>query len=169
MTLQKLRREQGQAVVLVALMVVVLVGSLALVVDVGNMYAERRFMQNAADAGAMAGARALALQQDPLPAVARYAQTLNGAAAFETKVLTSSVVVTATKTGQSFFAGVIGAPTYTVRAVAEAGISSPSSYDGPDLVPIAVHDRDFHTCNDSETTGWTLIWDSDTDLDAPKN
>jgi Flp pilus assembly protein TadG len=52
--------ERGQILVLVALMMPVLLGFLGLVIDVGNAYAQRRFMQNAADAAALAGARYLA-------------------------------------------------------------------------------------------------------------
>jgi hypothetical protein len=46
--------KSGQALVLFTLMVVVFVGFCALVVDVGRVYAERRYMQNGADAGALA-------------------------------------------------------------------------------------------------------------------
>ncbi|MGE5481698.1 MAG: Tad domain-containing protein [Bacteroidota bacterium] len=52
--------EGGQALVLYALMLFVLIGMAALVVDVGRAYAERRFMQNGTDAGALAAAGHLA-------------------------------------------------------------------------------------------------------------
>ena len=51
----KFRQQKGQAIVLVALMVVALSGMLALTVDVGNSYTQRRLLQTAADAAAMAG------------------------------------------------------------------------------------------------------------------
>ena len=41
----------------------VLIGFLALAVDMGNAYVERRRMQNAADAAALAGAREMCLGQ----------------------------------------------------------------------------------------------------------
>jgi Flp pilus assembly protein TadG len=47
--------QKGQAIVLVALMIVALTGMLALSVDVGNSYTQRRLLQTAADAAAMAG------------------------------------------------------------------------------------------------------------------
>ena len=50
-------RENGQALVQVALMLVVLLGFLALAVDVSQVYLKRRQLQNAADAGALEGAR----------------------------------------------------------------------------------------------------------------
>jgi Flp pilus assembly protein TadG len=56
------QRQKGQAIVLVALMIVVLTGMLALSVDVGNSYGQRRMLQTAADAAAMAGTH-LAMEQ----------------------------------------------------------------------------------------------------------
>ena len=49
--------EQGAAGVLVAVMMLVLIGVGAIAVDVGQIYAERAELQNAADAGALAGAQ----------------------------------------------------------------------------------------------------------------
>ncbi len=51
--------ESGQVIVLFALALVVLLGVLALILDGGRVYTERRQAQNAADAAAMAGAAAL--------------------------------------------------------------------------------------------------------------
>jgi len=48
--------QKGQAIVLVALMIVALTGMLAMSIDVGNSYTHRRLLQTAADAAAMAGA-----------------------------------------------------------------------------------------------------------------
>lgn len=53
------RQEKGQAVVIVALTLVGLIGFLALVLDGGAAFAARRQMQNAADSAAIAGAREL--------------------------------------------------------------------------------------------------------------
>lgn len=49
------RLQQGQAIVLVALMIVALTGMLALSIDVGNAFMQRREMQAVANAAAMAG------------------------------------------------------------------------------------------------------------------
>ncbi len=48
--------ENGQTLVWVALAMVVLLAFVGLAIDGGAVYAERRRMQNAADAGALAGA-----------------------------------------------------------------------------------------------------------------
>ena len=55
-----LLNERGQTLVIIALFMVAVVGMAALVLDGGHAYAQRRRMQNAADAGALAGARELA-------------------------------------------------------------------------------------------------------------
>jgi len=54
--------EQGQAIVILALAMIVLLAFAALAIDGGNTYVERRRAQNAADAGALAGARELWLR-----------------------------------------------------------------------------------------------------------
>ncbi len=55
-----LKREQGQSLIVVAGALVGIIALLALVVDAGNAYVEKRKMQNAVDAGSSAGALALA-------------------------------------------------------------------------------------------------------------
>ena len=54
--------QRGQAIVLIALSIIALTGMVALSVDVGNSFTQRRLMQTAADAAAMAGAH-LGLEQ----------------------------------------------------------------------------------------------------------
>jgi len=55
--LKKLRKEEdGQSLVMVALLFVVLLSFSALVIDVGMLYVTKAQLQNAADAGALAGA-----------------------------------------------------------------------------------------------------------------
>ena len=54
------REAQGQTLVLFALSLVVLLASLAVILDGGRVYTERRVTQNSADAAAMAGASKLA-------------------------------------------------------------------------------------------------------------
>lgn len=51
--------ERGQVLVIVALAIVVLLGASAFTIDLGRQAAEERFLQNAADAGALAGCNAL--------------------------------------------------------------------------------------------------------------
>jgi Flp pilus assembly protein TadG len=53
------RRERGQVVVIFALAVAGLIAAAGVAVDIGRFYSERRFLQNAADAAALAAANAL--------------------------------------------------------------------------------------------------------------
>ncbi len=134
-------RERGQTLVLVALSIVVLAGFLALVIDLGNVYAQRRLMQGAADAGALAGARCLALAL-PLPSVdsdvREYTRVRNGADAYELQVLTDTVTVTVSKACRLYFAPLIGVDRITVGASATAGYGFPGSWKGH-LMPVVVH------------------------------
>lgn len=55
------KKEKGQVIVLVALMLMTLLGLTAVAIDLSHVFVQRRNMQNAADAGALAGARLVAL------------------------------------------------------------------------------------------------------------
>lgn len=61
MQLRRLHQENGQILVLFAFVVVVLLGLAGLVVDGGRLYLGRRWMQNGADAAALAAARTMAV------------------------------------------------------------------------------------------------------------
>jgi Flp pilus assembly protein TadG len=60
-----LRRQHGQALILVAMAVLVLTAILALALDGGRIYLDRRQLQDAADAGALAGAEQLQILPYP--------------------------------------------------------------------------------------------------------
>ena len=59
MFLNLLRQKKGQTLVQIAVMLTVLMGLVALVVDVGGMYLTKTQLQRMADAGALAGAKTL--------------------------------------------------------------------------------------------------------------
>ncbi len=52
-------RRSGQAIVIMALSMVAICGMLALAIDAGRLYFQRRLMQDAVDSGALAGAQSL--------------------------------------------------------------------------------------------------------------
>lgn len=129
--------QRGQVIVQLALLMVVLLGFVALAVDFGHIYAERRKMQNAADAGALAGARELCFG-DPGLAEARareYAITQNGAQDAGVSIVDYVVTVTATETTDTYLAGIVGLRTVYVPAVAAAACGKATSSCG--LWPIA--------------------------------
>jgi Flp pilus assembly protein TadG len=59
MLIRMRRRNAGQAIVIMALAMVAICGMLALAIDAGRLYFQRRLMQDAVDAGALAGAQSL--------------------------------------------------------------------------------------------------------------
>lgn len=60
------KKEEGQSLIIVGALLIVLMALIALAVDVGNAYAQRRIVQNACDAAALAGSQMLVHQEDYL-------------------------------------------------------------------------------------------------------
>jgi len=147
MNLRKLSSERGQGLVLVALMFLAFAAILALVLDGGNAYSARRQAQNAADAGALAGASYMCGHRDVLTNIGDtagganiavdYAVNKNGATSAVASANwggSPSVVVTATVQKETFFAGLIGISQVSPRAVAEARCRPPA---GMGVLPVA--------------------------------
>lgn len=59
-----LREQQGAAGMMTALLIIIFVAIMAIVIDLGHLHSVRNELQNAADAGALAGARALIKMED---------------------------------------------------------------------------------------------------------
>lgn len=151
--------QEGQSLVLVVLMLTVFLGVLALAIDGGYAYAQRRQMQNAADAAAMAGAYRLAMAgvDQVGPAVADYALS-NGADSYSWAVINDdrTVRVTTSVTFNTFFAGLLGFPAMTVSATAEASVGVLAA--AADLLPMAIEEQEFEVGQE-----YTL-WDNRTNL-----
>jgi len=120
------RQETGAVLVQMALMLVVLLLFVGLAIDGGNIYFERRHMQNAADAGALAGARAICYGGDPVAAATDYAVTRNGADTALVEVVDNQVRVVASCTRDTHFMGLadllglVGIHVFDVSAEAKA-------------------------------------------------
>ena len=165
-TLSRLCDADGQALATVALMMSVILLIVALVCDVGYGYVVRRQMQNAADAGALAGARELLVGSDAVPVATDYAER-NGADDVTVVVNEAqySVRVIAQKTVPTFMAGVVGLSELTISAAATAIWGSVDRVTS-ELYPIAVEWDDFvygetydiYEGLDSSNFGW-LSWD----------
>lgn len=139
--------ESGQALVQVALMLVVLLGFVALAIDIGYVYSERRHMQNAADAGALAGARELCVSGNATTArevAEEYAVDQNGAESADVEIDANIVNVTAHIDAETFLAGILGVVEIAVHGDASAACGAASTACG--LWPIAFE---------------KAIWDSD--------
>jgi len=122
----KWQDESGQNLALIALLMVVILGITAMALDGAYAFAQRRRMQNAADAAALAGARELALCEGGSCAqaveniVTEYAETYNGADSSNLVIDGQTVLVEASKTFPTFFAGVIGIAQFTAMARSRA-------------------------------------------------
>jgi len=143
------RDERGQTLALVVLAVAVLIGLVALVVDVGGWMRAQRRAQSTADAAALAGA------QD-LPDGARAAATANAVAQQNWPGVdvqlppppdpaTTIEVVTRSDVG-GVFGGLTGVFGITVHAAARARAEPPAQLDA--VVPIAL------ACQDTGCTPW---------------
>lgn len=148
--------EQGQSLVLVALMLFVFFGMLLLVVDGGNGYATRRQAQNAADAGALAGAHAYCsngLDEVQGEEVAiNYAVTRNRAdSAVVAFPGNKEIVVTATIVNDNFFGSLFGQQQMEVSATAASRCFTPSMGDG--MIPMAFYCQEYVQGSESPDCG----------------
>lgn len=133
--------EKGQTLVLVVLAFLAFIAMLALVIDGGNAYAAKRQAQNAADAGALAGASIMCKNRNEgmgKSTAISYA-IMNGADSIPPPIVNAvlsnnSVTVNATVTKPTFFAGIIGYDTVAPRAEAEAQCRPPI---GIGVMPVA--------------------------------
>jgi Putative Flp pilus-assembly TadE/G-like/von Willebrand factor type A domain len=162
-TLVRRNDEQGQVFVFLAVMLVVLLGCAALVVDVGRAYLAKRHLQASADAAATAGALEL---PDPI-AAQTFAMNYSGedgakndndklpsvATTVTTKCLSfapcspvNTVVVEQTTVVPTIFAKVLGIDEFTIKAKATA--CSPCSSKPLDIM--LVLDRTGSMCQFSD-------------------
>ncbi len=136
-------RETGQALILFVLGLGVLLGMVAMSVDVGLILHERRQLQNAADAAALAGAIELPESQTLAGSEAQTWAENNGidlSAGDEITItvdpVTNAVEVEVTREASFIFGRALGLTTVDVHASAVAQIGAPASLSG--LMPFAV-------------------------------
>jgi len=167
MTAARVRsRERGQMLVIVALMMVTLLAFLALLIDAGHIYVQRRLAQNAADAGALAGVRALAYGGGVAEAqgeAAKYVEN-NGASLTGVNVDIGgrTVTVNASRNAQAYFASILGMSSFVVHATATAEYGYPKSWKGG-LMPVAVKYNSYVLGEQ------VRIWDSAKVVEGPGN
>lgn len=166
--MRRLRRgsdkERGATGVLVAVMMLVLIGAGAMAVDVGQIYAERAQLQNAADAGAMAVAQQCHAAGGCTNAQAvAWAAELSGGNSNDGATTVHSVdlsvanqvtVATSTRNGTNafltqMFASALNAPPVTVGAHAIAAVAP---VGGGTAFPLAISDCQYDLSG-TEVTG----------------
>jgi secretion/DNA translocation related TadE-like protein len=137
------RNEKGQATVLTVVLLVVLLGMAAMVLDVGSWYRADRDTQSTADAAALAGAQAL--PEDPGKAVtlAQQYAAKNGGLGTGTVTISSQIVpndtisVTVKRRAPGFFSKVVSVSSV---AVASTGVARSEGVSSVKYVaPITVH------------------------------
>jgi len=159
--------EQGQSLIQFALMITMFFAFAALAVDVGNLYAERRKMQNAADAGALAAARQLCLGKSTSEASdsARDYMLLNGVLADhiggqDISIQGNRVEVRARETVDTWLTSVTSATfqTANVQASAKAVCGAATSACG--LWPVAI---DYAMWEGAKCGESLVIWNAEND------
>jgi hypothetical protein len=156
--------EDGAVATMVVISLVVLLGAGALVLDLGNLYWERRQLQNGADAAALATAQEIVLTGSSAGAltVARnFADQNNSRGAYvaapDLEITTTLVRVTA-RTGSidqpgqlpSFLAGILGVNEYATRATAAVRLDQKIS--GGRTIPITICVANYNLWTNNSTT-----------------
>jgi len=130
--------EKGQVLPLVVLMMFVIIGMVALILDGSAIMSDRRTAQAAADAGALAGAQRICAGKTDAAVVAQdYATLQNEATSALVTVAGQEVTVAATVQRSSFFARIFGEDNLTATADATAGCFFPSN--SKRMLPIAFY------------------------------
>jgi Flp pilus assembly protein TadG len=116
------KNESGQAVVLMTLSLIVMMGMAALVLDVGSWYHTKRKLQATADASALAGAQALPERPGIGLTLAMEYADKNGGRVLGSDVVIDydTITVTAKKTDSGIFSGVFGIKSADIDATATA-------------------------------------------------
>lgn len=136
---QKLfRSESGQNLVVFAVIIVVLIALVGLAIDGGFGLVNRRQAQNAADAGALAGASILCkggTEQVARDTALEYATDKNNADSAVATVVGDVITVTTTIEHPTFLMNIFGTDVVTSNAVASAGCYVPCTIKG--VLPVA--------------------------------
>lgn len=137
--LARLRSERGQALVLAAMAMVVILGFAAMAIDVGYWFSQKREVQKAVDAAALAGAQELPDDYVAAEAVAREYLAKNGITDQDTISITfrctstyeiacnpaankwDTIVVEVERPAEAWFARIFGIQEALVRDVRAAG------------------------------------------------
>jgi uncharacterized membrane protein len=135
------RRGSGWVLVLLAMSMIALLATPALVLDGGRIYVERGDMQNAADAAVLAGGRTLALggtADEARATAALYAVTYNGADSANVSIDPRALTVVTCQDVPVTFVRIIGLDATVVCARATAKFGPIGWAEG--LNPIAARD-----------------------------
>jgi Flp pilus assembly protein TadG len=138
-----IKRENGQAIVLMVVFLAGLLGMAALVLDVGSWFREKRQLQLTADAAALAGAQALPGSPSSATSLALLYAKTNGRPVATSDITISSdlssndsITVMPKSDAPGFFSKLFGIDSVNVgaSATARAGLASQALYVAPMVV-----------------------------------
>ncbi len=144
--------ERGQALPLICFFMFTILGFAGLAIDLGNAYAQRRAVQNVADAAALAGAAAIPAGTSTT--AAQQMATKNDKPSDTVTVSfngTDTVTVTVQRTAPAFLLRVLGKDSIPVSATAKATIETVGAVKGH-VSPYVVTVQDY-----ANGTGTTLF------------
>jgi hypothetical protein len=159
--------EDGQALIQVSIAMIVLLGFAALAIDVSFGYSQRRDMQNAADAGALAGAYQMCFVDPSHTAVRavaeRYATDHNRADAANVQISGGVITVTTQITAPTFLANIFNSSELNVGAQAVSACGRANAACG--LWPIGFREASW-TAVEKNCGQKFIMWDSDGSVDC---
>jgi len=165
--LRRSQAEEGQAMVMAAFAMVVILGFGAFAVDIGHIAVQKSDLQNAADAAALAGVVEMPNNANAQTVAVNYAKT-NGMSVSTNNVTLNGETVNASAIGQNqlrvqcsrevdyYFAGVLGFKSKVITAVAVAEKNS-TAWSGEALpfvntnIPFAINNQFY--VRDKEGSG----------------
>jgi len=169
------KTERGQAFVLTAVAMVMVLGMAALVLDVGNWFRDKRRLQGTADAAALAGAQQLPDNAAAAKAMAlSYANQNGGDVAGANIVITSvyqandTIAVKGQRNDSAIFSKVLGNVGANITAQAKARVGPPAQalHVAP-MVVFCDHSL-IQNCNNSHTPQFNVPTTMDyDDMGAP--
>lgn len=135
--------ERGSVVILIALGMTVLLGSCAMVADIGLVYVQKARLQNAVDAAALAGVQELPGDTNTANQVAQEYASKNGVDNIMTRIEANNfkIVVSGQKTVPTYFAKIWGINSEQILANSAAMMVPPGTLSG--AVPLSVQEQDF--------------------------
>jgi len=169
------RNEHGQAVVLMVVSLIVLLGMAAMIADVGNWYWTKRRLQATADASALAGAQELPMSSSLAKSTAQNYANQNGGNVAGADIVVSTtytsndtITVKAARNETGFFGSIFGVNSADVSAKAAARVDAPQQalYVAP-MVVYCDHPL-IKVCNGTGTPTFNVATQMDYDkMGAP--
>lgn len=157
---QILGEEKGNVLIIVAAALIALLAITAFTVDVGYLYFQKRHLQNAADAAALAGARELIDGSDVNGQVEKYviAHELDVTEIEAITSTTDRVTVELRGNRDLYFANIIGFSDSDIYAKATAVIGPPEGMKG--LIPIGLQNQVYEALAESGESHYIITFEN---------